>query len=209
MAMGLLGRKLGMTRIFDGDGNVVPVTVVQAGPCQVSQVKTLECDGYKAVQIGFEDKRHSRSNQCEIGHARKAGIEPKRVLREIRLQDDQKNIQVGATLTVEMFEDVKQVDVTGTTKGRGFTGVMKRHGFRGGPASHGHTWHRRGGSIGAASYPSRVFPGMRMPGHMGNKQFTVTNLKVVDVDKAAHVLLVRGAVPGANGSVVFVHPSKR
>jgi large subunit ribosomal protein L3 len=200
---GIIGRKLGMTQIFDESGAVVPVTVIEAGPCPVVQVRTEDKDGYAAVQLGFGAQKDSRAPRAEKGHAAKAGLEAApRVLKEFRFDEAP---AVGENVTVEGFERGGRVKVTGVTKGRGFQGVMKRHGFGGGRASHGATRvHRAPGSIGAGTNPSRVIKGKKMPGHMGNAQQTVRNLLVAKVDAERNLLYVRGAVPGPVNGVVFV-----
>jgi len=200
---GIIGRKLGMTQIFDESGAVVPVTVIEAGPCPVVQVRTEDRDGYAAVQLGFGAQKDSRASRAEKGHATKAGLEKApRVLKEFRFDEAP---TVGENVTVEGFERGIRVKVTGVTKGRGFQGVVKRHGFGGGRASHGATRiHRAPGSIGAGTNPSRVIKGKRMPGHMGNAQQTVRNLLVAKVDAERNLLYVRGAVPGPVNGVVFV-----
>jgi large subunit ribosomal protein L3 len=202
---GIIGRKLGMTQIFEESGTVVPVTVVEAGPCPVVQVRTTEKNGYQAVQLGFGQKKATRATKAEAGHARKAGLEAApAVLREFPIPEGEAP-SVGDQVTVEAFEVGARVKVTGTTKGRGFQGVMKRHGFGGGRASHGATRiHRAPGSIGAGTNPSRVIKGKRMPGHMGNVRQTVTNLKVAKVDPERNLLYIRGAVPGPVNGYVFI-----
>lgn len=200
---GIIGRKLGMTQIFDESGAVVPVTVIEAGPCPVVQVRTEDKDGYAAVQLGFGAQKDSRATRAEKGHATKAGLETApRVLKEFRFDEAP---SVGENVTVDGFERGIRVKVTGVTKGRGFQGVMKRHGFGGGRASHGATRvHRAPGSIGAGTNPSRVIKGKKMPGHMGHAQQTVRNLLVAKVDAERNLLYVRGAVPGPVNGVVFV-----
>ncbi len=202
---GIIGKKLGMTQIFDDAGAVVPVTVVQAGPCPVVQVRTMEKEGYRAVQLGFGRKKPSRATRAEIGHAAKAGLEAApAVLREFRLATTEAP-EPGEQITADQFEVGSRVKVTGLTKGRGFQGVMKRHGFGGGRASHGATRvHRAPGSIGAGTNPSRVIKGKKLPGQMGNTQQTVRNLRVAKVDAERNLLYIRGAVPGATGSYVFI-----
>ena len=199
----IIGRKLGMTQIFDESGAVVPVTVIEAGPCPVVQVRTDEKDGYAAVQLGFGAKKASRATGAETGHASKAGLEAApAVLKEFRFDQAP---AVGESVTVDGFARGIRVKVTGVTKGRGFQGVMKRHGFGGGRASHGATRvHRAPGSIGAGTNPSRVIKGKRMPGHMGNAQQTVRNLLVAKIDAERNLLYVRGAVPGPINGVVYV-----
>jgi large subunit ribosomal protein L3 len=200
---GIIGRKLGMTQIFDESGAVVPVTVIEAGPCPVVQVRSEERDGYAAVQLGFGAKKAVRATNSEKGHAAKAGLEAApTVLREFRFDAAP---AVGEKVTVDGFEQGARVKVTGTTKGRGFQGVVKRHGFGGGRASHGATRvHRAPGSIGAGTNPSRVIKGKKMPGHMGAAQQTVRNLMVAKVDAERNLLYLRGAVPGPINGVVFV-----
>ena len=201
---GIIGKKLGMTQLFDEAGAVVPVTVIEAGPCPVVQVRTQEKNGYQAVQLGFGARKASRASKAEMGHAVKAGLESApAVLREFQFGDAAPAL--GEKVTVEQFEVGARVKVTGTTKGRGFQGVMKRHGFGGGRASHGATRiHRAPGSIGAGTNPSRVIKGKRMPGQMGNVQQTVRNLRVAKVDAERNLIYIRGAVPGAVNSVVFI-----
>jgi len=201
---GIIGRKLGMSQIFEANGTVVPVTVIEAGPCPVVQVRSQEKDGYTAVQLGFGQQKERRASKAEKGHALKAGLEAApAVLKEFRF--DENAPEVGATVTVDGFEKGGRVKVTGVTKGKGFQGVMKRHGFGGGRASHGATRiHRAPGSIGAGTNPSRVIKGKRMPGHMGDEQQTVRNLLVAKVDAERNLLYVRGAVPGPVNGVVYI-----
>lgn len=201
---GILGRKMGMTRVFDETGVMVPVTVIEAGPCYVTQVKRTETDGYEAIQIGFEVVKPKRLNKPKMGHLRKGNLPPLRHLREIRVEDASQ-YQVGQELTVEIFQPGDLVDVTGTSKGRGFQGGRKRHGFSGGPKTHGQSdrW-RAPGSVGAGTTPGRTLPGQRMAGRMGNERVTVQNLQVVRVDPENNLLLVRGAVPGHKKALVLV-----
>ncbi len=200
----LLGKKAGMTSVYTDDGRLLPVTVIELGPCTVLQVKTPERDGYRALQLGFEDRKRKNVTQPMRGHFKRAGSEPKRFVREVDW-DGEDDIEDGSVVTVEQFADVKKVDVTGMTKGRGFQGVVKRHGFRGGPKTHGQGDRlRAGGSIGQAADPSRVFPGTKMAGRMGGKRKTVRNLKVVRVDPERNAILVNGAVPGPNKGYVVV-----
>jgi len=203
MVTGMIGKKLGMTQIYSEDRRLTPVTVLQVGPCSVVQVKTEEKEGYNAVQIGFGPARERRVTQPLRGHFSKAGVQTMHVLKEVRV-DDPDEYQLGQTLTVGVFESVAKVDVTGVSKGRGFTGVMKRWGFHGQPASHGSKTHRAAGSIGMAATPSRVLKGMKMAGHHGNARRTARNLKVMAVDTERGLLLVKGAVPGPKNSYVFV-----
>jgi large subunit ribosomal protein L3 len=201
---GIIGKKLGMTQIFDEAGAVVPVTVIEAGPCPVVQVRSAAKDGHTAVQLGFGRQKDKRASRAEKGHALKAGLDAApAVLKEFRFDADAP--EVGATVTVDGFEQGGRVKVTGVTKGKGFAGVMKRHGFAGGRASHGATRiHRAPGSIGAGTNPSRVIKGKRMPGHMGDEQQTVRNLLVAKVDAERNLLYVRGAVPGPVNGVVYI-----
>ncbi len=227
MSIGLLGRKVGMTQVFDSAGDVIPVTVIQAGPCHVLQVKTKERDGYEAVQIGYEDMRRRLAPRSQRGHVArldskrqrsrstagvastpKAGCEPKRFVREFRIPGE--GFQVGQLLSVDVFEGVTAVDVVGTSKGRGTAGVIKRHHFRGQRASHGvKKVHRHPGSIGMNTFPHRVFKGHRMAGHLGAERVTTRNLKLVRIDKENNLLLVAGAVPGPNGGLVIISQTNR
>jgi large subunit ribosomal protein L3 len=207
-APGILGRKVGMTQVFSSEGDRVPVTVIEAGPCVVVQVKTRERDGYDALQMGFGSVRPKRVSKPRAGHFLAHGVEPTRLLREVRLDEPLPDAAPGRLVTCEGFEAGELVDVTGVSKGRGFTGVMKRHGFKGSPASHGtHEHFRHGGSIGAAAAPSRVFKGTRMPGQMGNARVTVQNLELVRVVPEQNLLMIRGAVPGPSGGFVMVRKS--
>nr|WP_120491006.1 50S ribosomal protein L3 [Corynebacterium lactis] len=201
---GILGKKLGMTQIFDENNRVVPVTVVEAGPCVVTQVRTKETDGYDAVQIAFGEIDPRKANQPQAGHFKKAGVTPRRHSVEIRTADAS-SYEVGQTVGVDIFGDIEFVDVTGTTKGKGFAGAMKRHGFAGQGAAHGNqASHRRVGGIGACATPARVFKGKRMAGRMGNDRVTTQNLKIQKVDADANLLLIKGAVPGARGGLLVV-----
>jgi large subunit ribosomal protein L3 len=201
MIEGLWGKKIGMTQIFDESGGVIPVTAIEVGPCVITQVKTLDRDGYEALQLGVGQKK--RLNKPERGHRRKSGASS-RALREVRV-DGADNYQPGQVLKADIFEAGQKVDVTGTSKGKGFAGTVKRHGFAGGPKTHGQSDRLRApGAIGGAASPGRVFKGMRMAGHMGNERKTVQNLEVVRVDPERNLLLVRGSVPGVNGGLVLV-----
>ncbi|MCH6554609.1 MAG: 50S ribosomal protein L3 [Candidatus Acidiferrales bacterium] len=208
---GILGKKLGMTQLFADDGRVIPVTVLKAGPCVVVQRKTTENDGYEAVQLGLvEFVKPQRVNKPRGGHFKKHNVPPVRLLREFRLADGKDEVKAGDKVLVEeVFKPEDRVDVIGVSKGRGWAGVVRRYHFRGGNASHGSMFHRAPGSIGASSYPSRVWPGQRMAGQMGNKRATVRSLRVVKVDAEEHLLLVRGAVPGANGGYVLIQASTK
>jgi large subunit ribosomal protein L3 len=201
---GIIGRKLGMTQIFGDTGAAVLVTVVEAGPCPVLQVKTGETDGYAAVQLGFGAQKAHRSSKAELGHAAKAGLDhAPATVREFRVGAEDA-YELGQKLTVEQFEVGDRIKVTGTSKGRGFQGVVKRHGFRGRPASHGHPKKRNPGTLGPGTNPSRVIKGKKMPGQMGNVKHTVRNLKIERVDADRNLIYIRGAVPGARNSLVFI-----
>lgn len=206
MTTGLLGKKLGMTRIFTEDGRWIDVTVLEAGPCMVVQRKTVDKDGYDAVQIGFGEVKETRCNKPLSGHFAKAGLSPKRTLRELRIEESSE-LKTGDEIKADIFSLGDRVDVSGTSKGKGFAGVMKRHGYHGGPGTHGSNFHRRPGAIGQSADPARVFKGKGMPGHMGNRKVTVQNLEIVTVDADRNLLIVRGCVPGANGGVVMVSKS--
>lgn len=203
MSKGLIGKKLGMTRLFVREGVSVPVTVIEAGPASVVQVKTKENDGYEAVQIGYAPKNEKHSNKPERGHAAKAGVPGFKILKEFTLAEGFEAAE-GSQVTLDIFVPGEKIAITGTTKGKGFAGVMKRHGFHGGRATHGCLTPRGPGSIGCAADPSRVFPGRRMAGHAGSARHTVKNLTVVDVRPEYGVILVKGAVPGPNGGLVLL-----
>ncbi len=210
MVDGILGIKVGMTQLFDEDGTVIPVTVIKAGPCVVIQKKTASHDGYNAVQLGLVEFVNSRRvNRPMAAHFKKAGVTPVRFVKEFRLKDSAEDTKVGSKILVDQFSDTDEVDVTGVSKGKGFAGLVKRHHFGGGAATHGSMFHRAPGSIGASAFPSRVLKGMRAAGHMGQEQVTAKNLSVVRVDSENHLLMVRGAVPGANGSYVVVRKNAK
>ena len=205
--IGLIGEKIGMTQLFGEKGEVIPVTIIKVGPCSVVQKKTEEKDGYKAIQLGFENRKESEVNKPRRGHFVKAGVDPKKVLKEFRV-DVLDDYTVGDEIKVDIFKEESVVKIAGISKGKGFTGVMKRWGFSGGPASHGaHKWHRRGGSIGSSADPSRVFKDKKMSGRAGGERITCRNLKVFKVDPEQNLLLVKGAVPGRNGGYVFIFKS--
>ncbi|MCX8007276.1 MAG: 50S ribosomal protein L3 [Coriobacteriia bacterium] len=205
MARAILGRKLGMTQVWGEGDRLIPVTVIEAGPCVVTQVRTKDRDGYAAIQIGFGDVKESRVNKPMAGHFKKAGVAPKRHLAEVRLDEaEAAQAKVGDTITVESFEPGARVHITGTSKGKGFQGVMKRHNFRGGPGGHGSHFHREPGSIGQCASPSRVLKGLGLPGHMGAETVTVRNLEVVKVDAEQNLLLVKGAVPGGKNGLLMI-----
>jgi large subunit ribosomal protein L3 len=200
MSKGIIGKKVGMSQIFSG-GELIPVTVIQAGPCKVVQKKTGENDGYEAVQVGFEEeKKQKRVTKAMAGHFKKVNAAPHRVLREFRTGD----FEAGQDVTVEMFQKGEFVSVTGVSKGKGFAGVMKRHRFAGGPGGHGSMFNRRPGSIGASAWPSRVWPGKKLPGHMGADRVTVKNLKIVEVRPEQNLVFLRGAVPGGKNGIVLI-----
>jgi len=210
MIPGILGKKIGMTQVFRPDGQVVPVTLLKAGPCVVVQRKSPVPDGYDSVQLGLlEFAKPRRLTKAVIGHAKKAGVEGVKFFRELPLKPGDGDLKAGDRVLVDQFKPADKVDVIGISKGRGFAGVVKRHHFRGGDKSHGSMHHRAPGSIGASSYPSRVLPGLRMAGHMGTDRVTVRNLEVIDVDVEENVLVVKGAVPGPNGGYVVVRRAKR
>ena len=203
MKKGLIGRKIGMTQIFDEKGNVIPVTVIEAGPCVVAQVKTVETDGYNAIQLGFGEVKDKHINKPEAGHFAKTKLANKKHLREFRLEDIT-SYKVGDEVKLDIFEAGERIDVQGTSKGKGFQGVIKRHGQHRGPMGHGSMYHRRPGSMGSTSTPGRVFKGKKLPGHMGKVTVTIQNLDVVRVDTDKNVLLVKGSVPGPKGAILKV-----
>ncbi|MEN6310363.1 MAG: 50S ribosomal protein L3 [Acidobacteriota bacterium] len=204
MVEGLIGKKIGMSQRFDDDGNVVPVTIIKAGPCTVIQMKTREKDGYVAVQLGFvEDRGARKPGKAQVGHFKKSGVPVVRKLQEVGCTEPAE-FKEGDQILVDIFEPGETIHVVGTSKGKGFAGVVKRHHFAGGGAAHGSMFHRAPGSIGASSYPSRVVKGMRMGGHMGSDRVTVRSLKVVEADKDNNLLVVKGAVPGAKGGYLLI-----
>lgn len=207
MSVCLLGRKIGMTQIFNSNGHAIPVTLLKVNSSFVTQLKTDETDGYSAVQIGIEDVKEKHSNKALMGHFKKAKVTPKRYLKEFRVVEDEiKNYEIGSEIKLDVFSEGDRIDVSGISKGRGYAGVMKRHNFKGSRASHGQggEYHRHGGSIGQCSYPARVFKGMKMPGHYGAATVTVQNLKIVQIDLDQDLLLVKGAIPGPNGSLISI-----
>ena len=206
MKKALIGRKVGMTQIFDEEGKVIPVTAIEVGPCTVTQIKTVEQDGYTAVQLGFGEVKERKLNKPELGHLSKNKLAPKKYLREFRL-DSVEGMKVGDELKADVFAVGDKVDVQGTSKGKGFQGVIKRHGQSRGPMGHGSMYHRRPGSMGPTSTPGRVFPGKNLPGHMGVETVTIQNLEVVKVDLDKNVILVKGSVPGAKGSILKIKSS--
>lgn len=203
MAKTILGRKLGMTQVWSDDDRLIPVTVVEAGPVVVSQVKTVDTDGYDAVQLAYGDVSEKRANKPQTGHFKKADSGPKRFVREARIEDGE-TYELGMQITCAVFEPGETVHVTGTSKGKGFAGVMKRHNFHGGPGGHGSHFHRAPGSVGQASTPSRVFKGLKLPGHMGDETVTVRNLEVVKVIADQDLILIKGAVPGGKNGLVII-----
>ncbi|UBF25124.1 50S ribosomal protein L3 [Kovacikia minuta CCNUW1] len=208
MSFGILGTKLGMTQVFDETGKAIPVTVIQAGPCTVTQVKTAQTDGYSAIQVGYGDVSQKALSKPEIGHLAKSGTSPVRHLREYRL-DDLSQFELGQQIKVDAFSPGQIVDVIGTSIGRGFAGYQKRHNFKRGPMAHGSKNHRLPGSTGAGTTPGRVYPGKRMAGRLGGTRVTVRKLTVVRVDSDRNLLLIKGAVPGKPGAFVNVVPAKR
>jgi large subunit ribosomal protein L3 len=208
MLKGLIGKKIGMTQIFDDAGAAVPVTLIEAGPCYVTQVRTVEKDKYSAVQLGFSETKPKRLTGGQLGHLKRNDLQPLRYLREFRTKDE--DISEGDPVTVEVFSIGEFVDVIGTSKGKGFAGVVKRYHFAGGPKTHGQSDRQRApGSIGATSGTARVFPGKRMPGHMGNEKVTAQNLKVVLVDKERNLIGVRGSVPGPKGGLLVIKEARK
>ena len=203
---GLIGKKIGMTSIYDASGKIVPCTVIEAGPCVVTQVKTVEKDGYSAIQLGYDEKKEKNTTKPLKGHFAKAGTTPKKILHEFTCFEEGHKKSFGEVLDVTVFEEGEYVDVSGTSKGKGFQGVVKRHGFGGvGDATHGqHNRLRAPGSMGASSYPSRVFKGMRMAGQMGNAKVKVINIQILKIVKEKNLLVVKGSVPGANGSYLII-----
>jgi large subunit ribosomal protein L3 len=207
VAVGILGKKLGMTQIFDEAGNAIPVTVVQAGPCVVTQIKTPDTDGYTAIQVGFDEVAEKALNKPELGHLAKSGSAPVRHLKEYRVEAAD-SYELGQAITADSFEAGQLVDVTGKSIGRGFAGYQKRHNFRRGPMAHGSKNHRLPGSTGAGTTPGRVYPGKRMAGQLGNTRVTIRKLEVVRVDNERNLLLIKGAVPGKPGALLSVSPAK-
>lgn len=206
MSVGILGTKLGMTQIFDDKGRSIPVTVVKAGPCPVTQIKTTQTDGYSAIQLGYGETKEKALSQPELGHLKKSDAAPLRHLKEYRL-DDVSSYALGQVLSVEQFEVGQVIDVTGDTTGRGFAGYQKRHNFARGPMAHGSKNHRLPGSTGAGTTPGRVFPGKRMAGRLGGKQVTIRKLEVVKVDVERNLLLIKGALPGKSGALLNIRPA--
>ena len=202
----LIGKKVGMTQIFDSEGKVIPVTVIEVGPCTVTQIKTVEQDGYQAVQLGFGDVKERKLTKPELGKFTKAKLTPKKYLREFRV-DSVEGLNVGDELKADVFQAGDKVDIQGTSKGKGFQGVIKRHGQSRGPMGHGSMYHRRPGSMGPTSTPGRVFPGKNLPGHMGDVTVTIQNLEVIKVDLDKNAILVKGSVPGAKGAILKIKSS--
>ncbi|HUS89062.1 MAG TPA: 50S ribosomal protein L3 [Desulfosporosinus sp.] len=205
MSKGILGKKIGMTQIFTTEGRVVPVTVIEAGPCPVVQKKTVATDGYNAIQLGFSVLRESLSNKPRKGHFQKASLKPMRYVREFRISDVE-SFEIGQEVKVDLFTVGDKIDVVGTSKGKGFAGMIKRHNASRGPMAHGSKYHRRTGSLGAKG-PARVFKGRKLPGRMGGERVTIQNLEVVRVDADKNLILIKGAVPGANKSLLILKPS--
>ncbi|HDP70138.1 MAG TPA: 50S ribosomal protein L3 [Actinobacteria bacterium] len=203
MSKGILGKKIGMTQVFDESGKSIPVTVITAGPCVVTQIKTPNKDGYSAIQIGYGDVKEKRVNKPLKGHFDKAKIDSKKHLVELCVGKDEK-FELAQRITVDVFNEGEKTDVVGVSKGKGFAGVVKRWGFRGGPGSHGSHFHRAPGAIGMCATPSRVLKGRKLPGRMGNKRVTAKNIEVVKVDKERNLLLLKGSVPGSNGGLVLI-----
>lgn len=207
MVRGLIGKKIGMTSLFTPDGRYIPVTVVQAGPCTVTQIKTVQTDGYNALQLGFGEVKQTRINKPMEGHLKKAGEERFATLKEMPVEKPE-DYNLGQTLTLDLFQVGDRVDITGTSKGRGFSGVIKRHGFHGGRKTHGSKSHRIPGSIGSSAWPSRVFRGKKLPGRYGNDRKTVRNLEIVDIRPDSHLMMLKGAVPGSRSGLVAIKRPK-
>ena len=210
MNLEIIGKKLGMSQVYDENNNLVPVTIIEAGPCPILQIKSSDTDGYEAVQIGYNPrgKAPNKPNKCQVGKAKKANVEPQHVSQEFRLTGEH-SFEPGSSLTVDMFNDDQMVDVVSTTKGKGFQGVVKRWNFGGGPASHGSMFHRRGGSYGLCQWPGRVFKNKKMPGHTGTVQRTTQNLKLVKILPEKNILLIKGSVPGSKGTILTVRVAKK
>lgn len=208
---GMIGKKVGMTQIFDEQGNVIPVTVIQAGPCYVTQIRTSDRDGYHAIQLGYEETSPNRLTQAQRGHLQRTNLPALRYLREFRVRDSEATeLEEGAQITVDVFEQGQMVDVVGTTKGRGFAGTIKRHGFHRGPKTHGQSDRERSpGSIGMCATPGRTLKGQRMGGRMGNDRVTIQNLEVIVVDPEKNLLAVKGSIPGARGGIVIIKPARK
>lgn len=203
MSIGLLGKKIGMTQVFDNSGNIIPVTILQAGPCIITHIKTLEKDGYQAIQIGYVDTHEYKINKAENGHLKKSNIHPLKHLCEYRIHSLE-NIKLGDTITVDKFQIGNLVSICGLSIGRGFTGYQKRHHFDRGPMSHGSKNHRQPGSIGAGTTPGRVFPGKKMAGRMGGKKTTIKNLTVIDINSNNNLIIVKGNIPGKAGNLISI-----
>ena len=207
MSNGMIGKKMGMTGVFSPEGRYVPVTVIQLGPCVVTQIKTETTDGYNALQLGFEEKKETHANMPLKGHVKKAGVAPVKVIKEVSV-DNPEEFSLGQVVSLDIFNVGERVDVVGTTKGRGFQGVIKRHGFSGGRETHGSKSHRVPGSIGCSAWPSRVFKGKKLPGQYGDTRKTIRNLEIIDVRPDENLLLLKGAVPGSRSGVVMVKKTK-
>ncbi len=208
MVLGLIGRKLGMTQIFSGDGKAIPITVIEAGPCSVVQIKNKEKDGYNTLQLGFLPKKMNKTNKPLMGHFKKCNTGAFCFLKEFEV-DDTNTHKVGQEINLEIFQVGQKVTITGISKGKGFSGTMKRWGFSGGPASHGSNIHRAPGSIGCSAYPSRVFKGKKLPGHQGSATVTVANLEIVDRQVEKNLLFIKGAIPGGKNGMLLIKPSKK
>ena len=203
MKIALIGKKIGMTQVYDENNHLVPVTVIEAGPCPIVQIKSVDSDGYDSIQLGYKSQKKSRLSKAELGHLNKAKVNPVSTLQEFRTNGDI-NFNVGDVLTVDQFSEGQKIDIIGTSKGRGFQGVVKRYGFSGGPASHGSMFHRRGGSYGMCQWPGHVIKGKKMPGHMGDARRTVQNLKIVKVLADKNIILIKGSIPGSKNSLLTI-----
>jgi large subunit ribosomal protein L3 len=204
VSVGLLGNKIGMTQIFDESGNIVPVTILKVGPCIVTQVKTENLDGYKAVQVGYSEVSNKRLTQPELGHLQKSNIQPLKYLKEFHINNNDKNFEVGQVLTIDLFSPGQLVNIKGKTIGKGFSGLQKRHNFRRGPMTHGSKNHREPGSIGMGTTPGRVLPGKKMAGQLGNKITTIKKLKVIKLNLEENILVIKGSVPGKPGNLLSI-----
>nr|YP_009397062.1 ribosomal protein L3 [Spyridia filamentosa]ARW66248.1 ribosomal protein L3 [Spyridia filamentosa] len=205
MSINLLGKKIGMTQVFNEEGHAIPVTILEVGPCIITQIKTIDHDGYDAIQIGYEYLKETQGTKAKIGHLKKNNIPNVKYLKEQRYKIGEKNLKIGQIVTVEEFKIGHKINVSGKSIGKGFCGYQKRHNFSRGPMSHGSKNHRQPGSIGAGTTPGRVFPGKRMAGHMGNIQTTIKNLDIIDVDPENNILIIKGAVPGKVGNVIYIY----
>nr|QCI08250.1 ribosomal protein L3 [Pterothamnion crispum] len=209
MSIGLLGTKIGMTQLFNKEGSAIPVTILKVGPCIITQIKTIENDGYKAIQIGYQEVRDNKLTKPEIGHLKKANIPPLKYLHEYKYDKElSNNIKIGETLDLTEFKIGNLINISGKSIGKGFSGYQKRHNFSRGPMTHGSKNHRQPGSIGAGTTPGRVFPGKKMAGRMGHKQVTIKNLQIIDINAEENIMIIKGAVPGKSGNLIYINKNK-